>query len=379
MVTDPPAKIGLARWVVINGCRRLAAAENFGRPNLDIIVKDEVAKDRETLLAAAVIENVGRRDFDVIEEAKAVELLIGECGTVEKAAMKLAKSKGWISQRRALLQLTPELQTALRNGELAVRTARSLAQVPPEAHVQAWVAEQQREHTKPDPDPAPESETNCRQDLPLPQRRSSVPSAAWRLTRLRSLTPWSTTSTPTDCEHSSRHSPIDTDSGDLPVPKSSAGSVRSCGLTLPTTTAPFRRLPYVLPTQESEQWLTVAVIRIMGCYRVRPTRQNGLSAILRSPGSVLAMDIPVHRITALHDEPTAGHSPRTVRFRCAVEKSGIARRIANDVGRLGNLAASCKLPRTAVSPGDTGSSRGYVIVAPPVLVVCLANKYGLIR
>jgi ParB family chromosome partitioning protein len=137
--------IGLARWVVINGCRRLAAAENFGRPNLDIVVKDEVAKDRVTLLAAAVIENVGRRDFDVIEEAKAVELLISECGTVEKAAMKLAKSKGWISQRRALLQLTPELQTALRNGEIAIRTARSLAQVPPEEQVEAWNSERERQ------------------------------------------------------------------------------------------------------------------------------------------------------------------------------------------------------------------------------------------
>ncbi|AHK36193.1 hypothetical protein OPAG_09228 [Rhodococcus opacus PD630] len=83
-------RIGLARWVVINGCRRLAAAENFGRPILDIVVKDEVAKDRVTLLAAAVIEKVGRRDFDVIEEAQAVELLISECGTAEKAALKEA-------------------------------------------------------------------------------------------------------------------------------------------------------------------------------------------------------------------------------------------------------------------------------------------------
>ncbi|MEU2004636.1 ParB/RepB/Spo0J family partition protein [Rhodococcus sp. NPDC019627] len=147
--------IGLARWVVINGCRRLAAATNFGRPNLDIVVKDEVAKDRVTLLAAAVIENVGRRDFDVIEEAKAVELLIGECGTVEKAAMKLAKSKGWISQRRALLQLTPELQTALRNGELAIRTARSLAQVPPKEQVEAWNSERKRKHQGIEQDSAP--------------------------------------------------------------------------------------------------------------------------------------------------------------------------------------------------------------------------------
>ncbi|MGH3802945.1 MAG: ParB/RepB/Spo0J family partition protein, partial [Pseudonocardiaceae bacterium] len=120
-----------------------------------------VAKDRESLLAAAVIENVGRRDFDVIEEAKAVELLINECRSVEKAALKLNKSKAWISYRRSLLKLAPELQTALRNGELAVRTARSLAQVPPEAQVQAWAAERQRgsKNTEPDPTPEPENRT----------------------------------------------------------------------------------------------------------------------------------------------------------------------------------------------------------------------------
>ncbi|WP_072691665.1 ParB/RepB/Spo0J family partition protein [Rhodococcus marinonascens] len=148
---DEP-NIGLARWVVINGCRRLAAADNFGRPTLDIVVKDEVAKNRVTLLAAAVIENVGRRDFDVIEEAKAVELMVAECGTAERAALKLAKSKGWVSQRRALLQLAPELQTALRKGELAIRTARSLAQVPPQAQVEAWKAERDQGHQAPDPD-----------------------------------------------------------------------------------------------------------------------------------------------------------------------------------------------------------------------------------
>ncbi|QYA99656.1 ParB/RepB/Spo0J family partition protein (plasmid) [Rhodococcus sp. USK10] len=164
---EDETRIGLARWVVINGCRRLAAADNFGRPNLDIVVKDVVAKDRETMLAAAVIENVGRRDFDVIEEAKAVELLINECGTVDKAALKLNKSKAWISYRRSLLNLAPELQTALRKGEIAVRTARSLAQVPPEAQVQAWAAEQQREHKKPELDPTPDPENRMPTRTPV--------------------------------------------------------------------------------------------------------------------------------------------------------------------------------------------------------------------
>jgi ParB family chromosome partitioning protein len=160
---------------VINGCRRLAAAANFGRQSLDIVVKDEVAEDRITLLAAAVIENVGRRDFDVIEEAKAVELMVVECGTVEKAALKLAKSKGWISQRRALLKLAPELQKAIRTGELAIRTARSLAQVPQAEQVDKWQADLQRENRTDD-----ESDQD---NTPAERRSNHSPVTAGKVTR----------------------------------------------------------------------------------------------------------------------------------------------------------------------------------------------------
>lgn len=136
------AHIGDARWVVINGCRRYAAAGQYGRETLDIVVKDEVATDRATLLAASVTENVGRQDFDVVEEAKAVELLVHEAGSAGAAASQLGKTEGWVSQRRALLKLAPELQTALRRGELAVRSARALAQVPLEEQVSLWQAKQ---------------------------------------------------------------------------------------------------------------------------------------------------------------------------------------------------------------------------------------------
>jgi hypothetical protein len=50
-------------------------------------VKDEVAHDRVALRTAAVIENVGRRDLDVIEEAKAVDRLVAECGNTDRAAL----------------------------------------------------------------------------------------------------------------------------------------------------------------------------------------------------------------------------------------------------------------------------------------------------
>jgi ParB family transcriptional regulator, chromosome partitioning protein len=128
------------RYVVINGCRRLAAAHKYGLANLDIVVNDALARDRITLISAAITENVDRQDFDVIEEARAVEALVLECGRADLAGTRLHRTEGWVSQRRALLKLAPELQTALRRGELAIREARSLARVPLEQQVARWRA-----------------------------------------------------------------------------------------------------------------------------------------------------------------------------------------------------------------------------------------------
>ncbi|GAA4485945.1 hypothetical protein GCM10023094_41510 [Rhodococcus olei] len=146
-----------AKYIVVNGNRRLAAAAKYGRPGLDVVIRDSIAISRGEVLWAATSENIDRRDFDVIEEAKAVELMVGEFGSADAAATKLGRSKGWVSQRRSLLKLAPQLQAALRAGDLAIRHARSLAKVPLEEQVAAWQASQDPDannsETQPDPTP----------------------------------------------------------------------------------------------------------------------------------------------------------------------------------------------------------------------------------
>ncbi|CAN7694845.1 ParB/RepB/Spo0J family partition protein [Mycolicibacterium frederiksbergense] len=138
------------KWVVVLGNRRLAAAQKFGRPELDILVRDDLAKDRATLLSAVIAENVDRSGFDVIEEAQAVESLVQERGSADAAAEQLRKSKTWVSQRRALLKLAPELREATRRGDLAIREARALARVPLEEQVARWNATRDRHENKSD-------------------------------------------------------------------------------------------------------------------------------------------------------------------------------------------------------------------------------------
>lgn len=159
-------------YVVVNGCRRLAAARKFGRTQLDITVNDAIARDRVTFIAAAIAENVDRQGFDVIEEAKAVQALVAECGSADAAAERLHKSPTWVSHRRALLELAPELQTALRRGELALRDARQLARVPRWQQVERWKATLDPESsTDPTPNPA-------NQEQRLRQRQTRVVTAA---------------------------------------------------------------------------------------------------------------------------------------------------------------------------------------------------------
>ncbi|WP_301851111.1 ParB/RepB/Spo0J family partition protein [Rhodococcus pyridinivorans] len=159
--------IGEAEYVVVNGCRRLAAAKHFGRPKLDIVVRDSVAADNAAVVAAAVIENIARENLDVIEEAKAVEMLVSISPSAAAAARKLGRTGAWVGQRLSLLRLDPRLQEALRAGEIGIRTARELARVPLEDQVDAWMAELDRAQEpapEPEPEPAPAEESNAESD-----------------------------------------------------------------------------------------------------------------------------------------------------------------------------------------------------------------------
>ena len=134
----PDDAIGDAKYVVVNGCRRLAAAHHFGRPSLDVVIRDSLATSESTILEAAITENIARKNFDVMEEARAVDLLANELSSAAEAARRLKRTEGWVSQRRVLLRLHPDLQAILVSGAMPVRVARELALLPAGAQTDAW-------------------------------------------------------------------------------------------------------------------------------------------------------------------------------------------------------------------------------------------------
>lgn len=137
------AGLGGADYVAIMGSRRRAAAEAAGLSTLDVMVKDALATSRESLATAAVIENIERLNFDVIEEAHAISTLVTMLGSGARVAEYLTRTTAWVSQRLSLLKLTTEMQALVRDGTIPVRDARRLGSLPADEQLPAWRAEQQ--------------------------------------------------------------------------------------------------------------------------------------------------------------------------------------------------------------------------------------------
>jgi ParB family transcriptional regulator, chromosome partitioning protein len=128
--------IGSASYVQITGGRRRVALALLGR-GIEITIKDEVAETRSRFLAATASENLDREDYDAIEEARAIDLIVQESASQAAAARQLGKSPGWITQRLNLLKLGPEAQNLIRAYRVPLRDVRTLHTMP---HVEQTAA-----------------------------------------------------------------------------------------------------------------------------------------------------------------------------------------------------------------------------------------------
>lgn len=123
---DDDAQLGRAAFVQVTGARRYLAAQQLGWDALEAVVKDDLASSPLQFLSATAAENLDRRDFDPVEEAEQVHLVVTAAGSGQAAAEHLHRSPGWITQRLNLLKLAPELHTALRAGDIPLRDVRTL-------------------------------------------------------------------------------------------------------------------------------------------------------------------------------------------------------------------------------------------------------------
>ncbi|MER7111160.1 ParB/RepB/Spo0J family partition protein [Streptomyces sp. NPDC000229] len=135
--------IGTARFVVIGGNRRLAAARHAGLEKLPILVNTKAQTRRDILIAAAT-ENLAREELKPLEELATIEELKDVLGTYDAVAQQLGKTPGWVSQRRRLHNLQPEVRKALetRAEGMTIELARDLGKIKDrEQQLKAWEAE----------------------------------------------------------------------------------------------------------------------------------------------------------------------------------------------------------------------------------------------
>jgi ParB family chromosome partitioning protein len=136
-----------AHYVVVDGHRRHAAAQQAELPTIKVSINDALVSSDETLLEAAFVANAQRENMTDLEEAQALEKLVAFYGSQGKAAKRLGMTQANISQRLSLLALAPELQSDLDAGRRKVEHVRGLAKLPPQeqkATADARAAEAQR-------------------------------------------------------------------------------------------------------------------------------------------------------------------------------------------------------------------------------------------
>lgn len=124
-----------AEYVVVDGNRRLAAAQLAGLVELRIDVNDDLAASAADIVESALVANIHRVDVPPMDQAKAIRNLVQVHGSQGEVARRLGKTPAWVSQRLALLELTPELQEQVETGELKVESARRIGRLPKERQV----------------------------------------------------------------------------------------------------------------------------------------------------------------------------------------------------------------------------------------------------
>jgi ParB family chromosome partitioning protein len=123
--------------VVIIGERRLRAAHEAGLSQLEYVLKDHLL-ETEDYRAAALDENEERLDVTCMDVARLLHDWLQVDQTHGKVAERVGKSRVWVQERLALLELIQEFQDAIDERQLGMREAREFAGLSAEQQQSAY-------------------------------------------------------------------------------------------------------------------------------------------------------------------------------------------------------------------------------------------------
>lgn len=115
------------KYRLISGERRLRAAKLAGLKDIPAYIRQ--ANDQE-LLELALLENLQREDLNAMEIALSYKRMMEELDhTQEQVAERMGKDRSTVTNYIRLLKLPPDIQVAVRNGEISMGHARALINV----------------------------------------------------------------------------------------------------------------------------------------------------------------------------------------------------------------------------------------------------------
>ena len=115
------------RFTIISGERRFRASKIAGLKSVPAYIR--LVNDQE-LLEMALVENIQREDLDAIEIALTYQRLLEEIGmTQENLSQRVGKERSTITNSIRLLRLNPDVQNAIRSGEISAGHGRAIISI----------------------------------------------------------------------------------------------------------------------------------------------------------------------------------------------------------------------------------------------------------
>ena len=120
-------RLASGKYRIIAGERRFRASKIAGLKDVPVYVRE--TKDSQ-LLELALLENLQRENLNAMEIAISYRRLMEELDyTQEQLAERMGKERSTVTNYIRLLKLPPDIQVAVRNGDISMGHARALINV----------------------------------------------------------------------------------------------------------------------------------------------------------------------------------------------------------------------------------------------------------
>ena len=121
------SRLANGRYRLVSGERRLRASKMAGLKDIPAYIRQT---NDQQLLELALLENLQREDLNAMEIALSYKRMMEELDfTQEQVAERMGKDRSTIANFIRLLKLPPDIQVAVRIGEISMGHARALINV----------------------------------------------------------------------------------------------------------------------------------------------------------------------------------------------------------------------------------------------------------